>query len=514
MDKLRVLAKFLRVNSRYLIAIFLMAGIFFISQRFPAEIITSESCESGNCQAILESPELTGKNASYYVNDILKPDFGRYYRLTFLTRANRDTKLAVKITNPSDKDREVKTLELNESSKNIPQEIIFLSEGNYSDILFEKKDANDGADVNIESIQISKLEIKNEQELSGLKPTIRGEINFDSVDQLQKDNSYAFNQLKDQNIILGQIFKPQADYVASVTLDIDIVKQDNNGGKKYKFELREAEFDGGVPEITSNVMASVDFTVENIEKYRQEDGKFRFPIFAKLDKEKYYFIGINNNNVSVDKFNYLKLRGTKDKGKYADGTLAVKTKGKTYSAVGSLYFITHQLNFSEYQGKKILGGEIIEDIGKPKGFYTYKPAGGIYDAADLYEYSSSIKYDEDKEALYGLTESGMESGIIYKFYTIFPFKKVKIAGRQADFDWSHAAVSYSYDGNNWEEIPSNFSNESGRQSEELQYFDYEWNTDQTRSEFYVKIAPKVENNEDGEKYGLRNFRVEAELLMR
>ena len=514
MDKLRVLAKFLRVNSRYLIAIFLMAGIFFISQRFPAEIITSESCESGNCQAILESPELTGKNASYYVNDILKPDFGRYYRLTFLTRANRDTKLAVKITNPSDKDREVKTLELNESSKNIPQEIIFLSEGNYSDILFEKKDANDGADVNIESIQISKLEIKNEQELSGLKPTIRGEINFDSVDQLQKDNSYAFNQLKDQNIILGQIFKPQADYVASVTLDIDIVKQDNNGGKKYKFELREAEFDGGVPEITSNVMASVDFTVENIEKYRQEDGKFRFPIFAKLDKEKYYFIGINNNNVSVDKFNYLKLRGTKDKGKYADGTLAVKTKGKTYSAVGSLYFITHQLNFSEYQGKKILGGEIIEDIGKPKGFFTYKPTGNIYDAADLYEYSSSIKYDEDKEALYGLTESGMESGMIYKFYTIFPFKKVKITGRQADFDWSHAAVSYSYDGNNWEEIPSNFSNESGRQGEELQYFNYEWNTDGAKSEFYVKIAPKVESNEEGEKYGLRNFRVEAELLMR
>lgn len=489
-----------------------MTIIFQISRSFPAQIITSDSCAEGNCQAMLDKPVLTQKTSSFYVNDVLKSDSNGYYRLTFLSMANKDTGLVVKITNPFDEDKELEILNLKKSDKNISQSILFFAGNNYSDILFEKADVDDGADINISSVQVSRLEISNEKEFASLKPTIRGEINADIADQLQEDNSYAFNQLKDPNMIFGQIFKPQSDYIASVTLDMDIVKQDNNGGKKYKCELREADFSGGVSDITNNVLSSVSFTAENVEKYRQDDGKFNFPIFARLDPEKYYFIGINNNNVSVDKFNYLRLKGTQDRGKYANGSIAVKTKGKTYSAVGSLYFITHQLKFSEYRDKKILGGEVIEDIGKLKGFYTYRPMENIYDLADLEEYSPDIAYDDDRRILAGTIGSGTDSLMIYKFDTIFSANNVKITGKQASVEWSRFSVLYSYDKIKWDEIPDNITNNSNDPNNGLQYFDYSWNIIPPRSEIYLKIIPK--DPQDKEKYGIRDLKVVAGILMR
>lgn len=512
MKKIYFVAEFIKKNIRYFFAALAIILMFFISKSNPARIITTESCAGGACKAILDKPSLSKENPSYYVNDVMKSSQEGYYRLMFFTRANEDTKLEVIATSLSDNNRELKVLDLKKSYKNSPQEIVFVSDGNYSDILFKKWNDNDGADINISGVHVSKLEISNEKEVASLKPTIRGEINTDSVDQAQTDSSYVFDQLKKPGVILGQIFKPRADYIADVTLDIDIIKEDNNGGKKYGFELREAKFDGGVPEITSNILASVDFTAENIERYRQKDGKFKFPVFTKIDPEKYYFIGINSNNVKVDKFNYLRLKGTQQKEKYAGGMVAVKTKGKTYPATGNLYFITHQLNFKEYQGKRILGGAIIEDIGKSIESYIYKPMGNIYDLADLDESSGKIEYDDDKGVLVGMIESGSDSYMSYKFDTIFPANRVRIEGNQADAEWSKISILYSYDHINWKEIPDNIPEDSNKLTASTQYFDYSFNPSPSRSEIYVKIIPKEAQGK--EKYGVSDFSVSADMLVK
>lgn len=483
--------------------------MFLISRSFPAQIITSGSCAGGNCQAILDKPDLSKEKPSYYINDIFKSESGQYWRLTFLEEATQDSKINVKITNPSDKDKEIKAIEVKKSTENIPQEVIFHTDNNYSDLLFEKDDSGN-AEINISNVHISKLKIENEKEFSSLKQTIRGKMDVNHPDQSQENTGYLFNQLKDPDVILGQIFKPESEYISSVKLDIDIIKQDNNGGKKYKLELREAEYDGEAPDVTSNVLASVDFTSENIEKYRQDDGKFKFPVFARLDKEKYYFIGINNGNVAVDKFNYLRLRGTSDKSQYSNGIVAIKTKGKTYSAPGDLYFITYGLDFEKYLDKKILRGEIIEDIGKGQGMFTYQPGENIYNLADLYEYSPEIDYDDSKNVLFGKMQEGQDSFMIYKFETIYPFTKMKLTGKQANASWGKISISYSYDKNKWTEIPDSMADAQGHIGP-FQYFDFSWDAFH-EDEIYVKIAPK--EFEEGKKYGLGDLRVEADLLMK
>lgn len=512
MNEINDIKKFAVKNARYFLAAMAIIVIFFISRSFPAEIITSESCAGGNCQAVLENPSLSKKNPSFYVNDALNSDDGRYFRLTFLAKANKDAELSVKITNSFDEEKSIKTLKIGKSSVDLPQEILFSAEPKYSDILFEKTDVNDGADIIISDVRISKLEINSDAGFDSLRPTIRGSVDTNKIDQKQTDNSYVFNQLKESDIILGQIFKPDAEYISGVALDIDIIKQDNGGGKKYKFELREADYPGEVPEITSRVLSSVDFTAENIERFRQENGMFKFPVFAKVDPQKYYFIGINNNNVTVDKFNFLRLKGTAKSENYADGTIAVKTKGKTYSAVGDLYFITYQLDFNGYKGEKVPGGAVIEDLGKQKGLYIYKPLGGIYDLADLEDYSSDIKYNENKEVLAGTIESGVGSFMLYQFNTFFPITRIKISGRQTDSGWDEIAVSYSFDKTNWKEIPENLMPDPENPEENLQYFDYSSNVFPMKEKVYVKISPKETKNK--KSYGVSDFKIEADILMK
>lgn len=512
MDKINNIRTFVAKNTRYFLATAAIIAIFFISRSFPAKIITSESCAGGNCQAVLENPSLTKKNPYYYVNDALNPNDGKYFRLTFLAKANKDAGLSVGITNSFDEDENIKTLKIVKSSTDLPQEVLFSAEPKYSDILFEKTDVDDGADIIISDVRVSKLEVNSGADLGSLRPTIRGSADTNKIDQKQTDSSYIFNQLKDSDIILGQIFKPNAEYISGVVLNIDIIKQDNGGGKKYKFELREADYSGEVPEITSRVLSSVDFTAENIERFRQEDGTFKFPVFARVDPQKYYFIGINNNNVTVDKFNFLRLKGTAKSKNYANGTIAVKTKGKTYSAIGDLYFITYQFDFNKYKGEKIPGGAIIEDLGKQKGLYIYKPLGGIYDLADLEDYSSDIKYNENKEVLAGTIESGVDSFMLYRFDAFFPITRIKISGRQTDSGWNKIAVSYSFDKINWKEIPENFKPDPENPEENLQYFDYLSSVFPAREKIYVKINP--EEAEDKKSYGISDFKIEADLLMK
>lgn len=501
----------MRQNQRYFWAVAVLFATFVINRSFPADIITSEVCASGNCETHVEDPNLTDKNPAYYANDVFNSKKGEYYRLFFRAKANKEGKLVVSASDSIDTEKRLEEIDLMPNGKDDSHEIIFPSDNQYSDILFEKADAKDGTEISISEIQVSKLNVSNEKEFQNFQPTIKGDTDYSAIDQKQLDESKIFDQLKDPGMILGQIFKPQSEYISSVTMDADIIKQDNNGGKKYKFELREATFDGRVPEVTSRVKASVDFTSETIENYRKSDGKLEFPIFLQLDKDKYYFLGINNNNVAVDKYNYLRMKGSGDPDAYPDGMAIIKTKGKTYSAIGNLYFETHGINFSQFDGTKVLSGEIIEDLGKGMGKFNFHTGGKLYDLVDLFSHTPDVNFDDGKKALFGQMSSGNDSEMVYKFETIFPVARIRLTGEQGSPDWTKSAVSYSFDGTNWNEIPSSsyvFDKVSG-----IENFDYAFSGGlPMKKEFYIKIAPK--EFKEGARYGIKKFKIEADLTMR
>lgn len=297
---------------------------------------------------------------------------------------------------------------------------------------------------------------------------------------------------------------------------MNIVAQKNTIMRdKYRLEFREATFDGGVPEV-QGLLSGISFFSSDLEKYRQADGKFKFPLSSKIENGKYYFVGINNIHADVDKFNYLKIKGTLNSDKYADGIATVVIDKQAYAVDGQLYFITQGLKFNEYSGEKILAGEIIEDLGGKNGLFTYQPLKNSYDLADLYSYTDDISFNINKSILVGITNPQKPSNFIYKFETIFPAKNFKIFGRQPDVKWNQVKMSYSYDGVKWKEIPSTIKADvlvPEYKIGEFQNFDYTISETAPKKEIYIKIEPKS-NDILGKSYGLVNFKVEAELKMK
>lgn len=153
-----------------------------------------------------------------------------------------------------------------------------------------------------------------------------------------KDSNY-FKQLEEPKMIMGQIFHSELKYITNISLSIDIVRQDAwRTDQNYVLELRSVSDNDGNLKISSKPLAETKFSLDDIENYRQTDGTFMFPIFTEIDPQQTYFIGINNDKVTVNKFNYLRLRGTFDNNEYKAGFVAIKHEKKAFFIAGDLYF--------------------------------------------------------------------------------------------------------------------------------------------------------------------------------
>jgi hypothetical protein len=499
--------KIIKSNTRYGLAFLLILAVFLINENFLIDnTITSDDCRGGKCQGVGDGVNLSDNDPIYFSNDVFGSNAGEYYRLSFREQPGRDTLIVVKMTNAFDQEKEIKNIELKKSNSEFFQEIFFPTDGKYTDIKFEKKNPKDGANVKISNVQVSKLNVSSEDEFSKLKPTITGEVDFNQEDQKQtSDSSAKFSQTTQKGILVGQVFKSQVDYITGVSFDMDVTSAGGGGGRKYVIQLREADYDGASLEIGKTILAEVDFSLDTIDQFRQEDGKLRFPIFARLEEGKYYFLGLNNDKGEPDKFNNIVFRGTNDNSKYPDGIIGVKTKGMTYTVAGALYFATYGASFKKYNGREILSNSLIQDLGRGKGIFIYKNGESSSNVIDLYSGSNGTIFNSEKNAMSG-TIIEDSPYFEYKFYTVYPLSKIRISGKQADAGWSQVAVSYSFDGDNWTEIPSGVSNA-------IQVFNYEIANNRPADTVYLKVAPQ-DPDEKQKQYGLADFRVEADLIMK
>jgi hypothetical protein len=210
------------------------------------------------------------------------------------------------------------------------------------------------------------------------------------------------------------------------------------------------------------------------------------------------------------------LKGSGSNSVYGFGRAVVRHSEKTFFAGGNLYFVTYGPKFKEVQGQKILVGSVIEDTGKGEGKYVYKTKGNVYDLADLDSATKDVSFDSSRNIITGSANSVNNSNFIYKFNTIYPFKKVKIMAQQADIDFSPVSLSYSLDGKNWQSIPSFIRNEVLVPKYEIgqfETFNLTLSTDPPNSEIFLKIEP-TERTDERKKYGIKNLEIEAELIMK
>lgn len=535
---------FAKTEKRILFALAFLILTFLINQAFYAnKKITSRDCLSGKCSALIsEKPQLSRENNFYYIDNIFKNQPSGYYRLTFQEKSDKNEKVILKLNTYSEKESPIGELDVNPSDNFQNQEMFFFLPEGFDSLLFQKENSNNGANIFIKEAGISRLNIESEKELALMKKTIFGETTINTVGENQLDTSYGFLWLKENKTMLGQIFRASDEYISAVSFDIDINKNLNPGSRQYVLSLRKVEYDGENISTDGSIISDLAFSAVSIEKYRQNDGTFLFPIYGKLEKNKYYLLSLDNSKVEVSSQNYLEFRGSKDNNSYIDGSAVIK-KYKELSAIdGDLYFKIHGAEFYQEGDKKILNDAKIEDLGKGTGKYSYATKGKFVDLLDLQTSSPGTGFSEDSKVITAEAKDG--ANFSYAINTLYPIKKIIFSASQLKAGWKKVKVSYSFDRENWIDMPFLEGSENAidpidnSENDNIDSIDFSANNigdisaktnDRTTVQFfdfgitppakdlkavYFKITYDPDDKSKARSFALKNLRITADLKMK
>ena len=335
---------------------FLVLGFLFVTflinrELYSGQEITSKECSGGKCLSETNDlPQLTQDDAYYYADEVFDSQPAGYYRLTFREKSDQGQKILLKLSTYTDKESQIGELDFSASDRFQNHELFFFLPEGFGSLLFQKNDLRGGGNVFIKEIGVTRLNIDSNEELAGMQKTILGEgAKIDVVRASQSDSKYAFSWLKEKKTVLGQVFRASDDLITAVAFDISVNKNLNPGTRQYALNLRKVNYDGKNVSFTGPTIASLDFSVGAIEKYRKEDGTFLFPLYGRLEKGEYYAISLDNTKVGVSEQNYLEFLGTKNSASYADGTAIVRKFNALYPLDGDLSFKVYGADFSDQE---------------------------------------------------------------------------------------------------------------------------------------------------------------------
>ena len=289
-DLLKKIVNFIKVERRlFLVAIFLVM-VFLINQSLYANHKkTTESCAGGKCLIVPpEKPQLTKDNAYYFVDDLFKNQSAGYYRLTFQEKSDQAEKIILKLNTYTEKENKIDELSFESSDKFKKQELFFFLPEGFDSLLFQKENSSATGNIFIKEIGITKLNVTSQDELALMKKTVLGETDSNTVEISQSNSDDRYPWLREKKIILGQVFQAKEPVISAVAFKIDINKNLNPGSRQYSLSLREVKYDEKKVSLVGAVIADAVFSVGSIEKYRQVDGTFLFPLYGILEKDKYY----------------------------------------------------------------------------------------------------------------------------------------------------------------------------------------------------------------------------------
>ena len=545
-DLLKKIVNFIKVERRlFLVAIFLVM-VFLINQSLYANHKkTTESCAGGKCLIVPpEKPQLTKDNAYYFVDDLFKNQSAGYYRLTFQEKSDQAEKIILKLNTYTEKENKIDELSFESSDKFKKQELFFFLPEGFDSLLFQKENSSATGNIFIKEIGITKLNVTSQDELALMKKTVLGETDSNTVEISQSNSDDRYPWLREKKIILGQVFQAKEPVISAVAFKIDINKNLNPGSRQYSLSLREVKYDEKKVSLVGAVIADAVFSVGSIEKYRQVDGTFLFPLYGILEKDKYYLISLDNSKVEVSNQNYLEFRGSKNNNSYPNGSAVMKKQKELYAIDGDLYFKIYGANLLEEEGAKILNGAKIESLGKGLGKYSYATKGKFVDLLDLATASAGTEFSEGDKIIYAPAKDDASFG--YVVNTLYPINKLNFYATQNKAGWKKVKVSYSFDQNNWIDLASSEKSETAINTvdnlaennadsevattdsevatndflseaivqETVQVFDAEIIPTKEVKTIYFKISYDPNDASKGKLFALKNLKITADLNMK
>lgn len=440
----------IKENWKYCVLALLFLGLIINHLYFNTQKISS-TVETGKLI-------LSGSEANYQ-SEIPTLTEGDFYRLNVSMRADPDAssnqsqekeKLSVALQSEFGVKKEIGKLSAPIAEQCIHQEIIFESTGPFNQIILTPIESTSDK-IYMSDLSFTRLAISNLDEAAALKASVQG-ITENKPDFVIGPGSRAvlhkFDYKNEETY--GQVFKADNEYLSSVGMKLKI--KGKGGLVSFFVQLREAKLVEGKFQIDPRIIQTTEFHPYDPQSYVDNEGIWRFPLPAHLEKGKYYFVGINNLNSQSDYFNNLSLIGTKGESGRESYAGAIGTDN-FIEPEGELYLKLYTSVYTLAEGERVLPRVKFEDVGD-FGRYQYRSGVTSDSLLDLYSASENkngrVFFDGKTNAILGYAQNDID--YVYKFNMLYPIKEVDLSLNDLGENYVRPLIYYSFDNKNWQKV--------------------------------------------------------------
>lgn len=386
-----------------------------------------------------------GQDRSVQLKDYLVVQKDKYYKIGFWIFSEKETQLDLRVAS-SDEVLPVASVGvvIDAENKFRYYEYNFRAPLDATSLEFAAT-TNGAATFFVDDVKLFQLNIEKEENLAQIKKTLRGENYEAFVGEKQLLRTENSDALIEPKTLLGQLFTPKFSSLSSVTFAL--IKKGDGGTGEYGLELRE--YNEKTQLILAQKIAVKNFFAKDVTLENTT-----FPLAAKLEVGKKYWLGFNNSAAKTSAENYLAVGGTNDNGAYAEGNIFLqKGENKFFTEEKDLYFSTSYMNENAQGADALPLGETLYDLGQGKNRMDYE--------ISALDRSSALNIFAEKDS--SIDKSGnvvLNSDSAYLAYQIeTKGRNVNRVSVQNILFNNNISIALSTDGKEWVEI---FSDNSGK----------------------------------------------------
>ncbi|MEK9155685.1 MAG: hypothetical protein AAB360_00075 [Patescibacteria group bacterium] len=388
-------------------------------------------------------------------------------------------------------------------------ELYFQTDDNYQNIMIRRAENYDDNRVFLRNFHLVKLETSSLEEAEKLKPYLENNLyNYELIAPVEPKNLASLYRFWRSRRVAGQTFKVSDGILTGISLKLSYRGQSEDN---YVLQLNEAEYVDGRFIMKPKVLTQYFFNLKSLKYYEEENGSgvYRLPLSYNLERDKYYFIGIDAANAKVTPWSYLSIHGSRRGGDYADGQGAKRLADGSGEELGDFYFKLHLLR-RQSGDPELLNGARVEDFGQGEGRYFYQTQGNYAD------FLSIIPEDRDSnDVFYTFNRQngivGVKKGKSYRIRvnTLYPAKRLRVEADGSQSKEEKVRLFYSLDNKDWRVLAHRLDDEG----EEIPgKFEEQIKINGQASVVFLKAECYPESKAGS--CGLTSLRLEGDLIMR
>lgn len=385
---------------------------------------------------------------------------GKSYRVSFKAIALPDqfqspdsiAKFEIRPQSPFDDINSSLQFELTTNGWQYSKQIEFTAVTNFNNLVFARTLPNDASQIRFSNISLTQINCSGcalSQKVAGsaIDPIIYGN-NASAPETIYGNNASApetifkFNR---RGQVFGQVFKAETDNIFQVKLSLQIIGSGGLG--HYRLQLQGIDQTGGNYSVSSKILAETYFNTFELRSMNMQTNDYLIPLAAKIEKNKYYYLAISNDQAKFNLLNTLAVTGSSSA---SSDSYAFKLGD--LKNTGSINFAIYGYENKKDNGRKMLFNETEESFSGGRKLYFYGFSGSPADYLDIFESNfntGKVFYDKVSGGISSTNEPG--NFYTYKFELPEVPKKVSFSVK-SNPGFLKIIPYWSVDDKNWQRI--------------------------------------------------------------